>query len=210
MDYFKKGSKGVLVKKIQDILIILDYKIKSDAIFGSETETMIIKYQQKSNLKVDGIVGPNTFERLLLDSGVGKEEAYVNSRDFYSETDYFIWADSNFHYVYIFKGKNREWNIIKKYLATFGKPSTPTLLGIFTVGAKGLGYGGPIYGFKVKWYTQYYKNYFFHSILFNLDEKTVFDGRLGMDLSDGCIRLAEENAKYIYDYIPYKSLVLVS
>lgn len=210
LDYFKKGSSGVLVKKIQYILNMLGYKIRADAIFGNETENSIISYQQKYNLKVDGIVGPNTFESLLLDSGIGKEEAYINSRDFYSDTVYFIWANTIVHYVYIFKGKNREWKLMKKFLATVGKPSTPTLLGIFNVGAKGLGYGGPKYGFKVKWYIQYYKNYLFHSILINLDGKTVFDGRLGMDLSDGCIRLAEENAKYIYDNIPCKSLVLVT
>ena len=32
--------------------------------------------------------------------------------------------------------------------------------------------------------------------------RTVKDGRLGQDVSEGCVRLAIKNAKWIYDYIP--------
>jgi len=110
--------------------------------------------------------------------------------------------------VYIFNGENKDWKLIKTYLATIGKKETPTLTGMFTIKVKGAGYSKTNEGFKVKWYTQFYQNYLFHSILFNLDG-TIYDGRLGMALSDGCIRLNEEDAKYIFDNIPSGTLVII-
>ncbi|MCT8976711.1 L,D-transpeptidase [Clostridium sp. CX1] len=52
-----------------------------------------------------------------------------------------------------------------------------------------------------KYYTQISGNYLFHSVLYNKSDKLV-DGRLGYNISHGCIRLSLENAKYIYDNIP--------
>ena len=80
--------------------------------------------------------------------------------------------------VYIFNGQNKDWKLIKKFLATIGKKATPTVTGTFTIKAKGVGYAKVKEGFKVKWYTQFYKNYLFDSILYNLDG-TIYDGRLG-------------------------------
>lgn len=133
-------------------------------------------------------------------------ENYVNIRDFYSKTDYFILVVLSEFTVYIFQGKNHNWKIKRKMLATIGKKETPTITGWFTVQAKGVGYRKK--DFKVKWYTQFYKNYLFHSVLYNFDD-TIFDGRLGLALSDGCIRLSEEDAKFIYDKIPYGTLVVI-
>ena len=54
----------------------------------------------------------------------------------------------------------------------------------------------------------YKGNYLFHSIIYNLDG-SIRDGRLGMKLSDGCIRLAKVNAKWIYDNVPAGSTVYI-
>ena len=62
------------------------------------------------------------------------------------------------------------------------------------------------FGYKCYYYTQIKGNYLFHSIIYNLDD-TVRDGRLGMRLSDGCIRLAKENAKWIWDNVGFGSAI---
>jgi len=208
IDFYQLGSTGKTVKKIQAIFVKMGYQIKVDGIYGENLKNTVIDYQIKHNLNIDGIVGPHTFESLLKDSGLSEAEAYINSRDYYSKTHYLLYTDLSTYQVYLFEGYNKNWELIKKYLASIGKQSTPTLKGIFTVKAKGPGYGGEKYGYQVKWYTQYYQNYLFHSILFNLDG-SIFDGRLGMEISDGCIRLNEEDAKYIYDNVPYGSLVII-
>lgn len=63
-------------------------------------------------------------------------------------------------------------------------------------------------GYKCWYYTQFKGNYLFHSIIYNLDG-SIRDGRLGMKLSDGCIRLAKVNAKWIYDNVPAGSTVYI-
>ncbi|MCD8365775.1 MAG: L,D-transpeptidase family protein, partial [Clostridiales bacterium] len=60
------------------------------------------------------------------------------------------------------------------------------------------------------YYTQFYGNYLFHSVLYYPGSMTrVKDGRLGMNLSHGCVRLSMTNAKWIYDNIPIGTKVYV-
>ena len=42
---------------------------------------------------------------------------------------------------------------------------------------------------------------------YNRLDDTVRDGRLGMRLSDGCIRLAKESAKWIWDNVGFGSAI---
>lgn len=132
----------------------------------------------------------------------------INLENFKSETDYFIWVDLKNFRVNIFKGSSRKWELINSYICTIGKPTTPTPKGTYEIGIKGL-YFGVERGYKCWYYTQFKGNYLFHSIIYNLDG-TVRDGRLGMALSDGCVRLAKVNAKWIYDNIPEETKVYIS
>ena len=133
---------------------------------------------------------------------------YVNSRSFTSNTKYFIWVDLRNFKVNIFMGSKNNWTLLHSYLCTIGKKSTPTPKGNFTIGIKGL-YFGVEKGYKCWYYTQFKGNYLFHSILYNLDG-SIRDGRLGMALSDGCIRLDKTNAKWIYDNILEGTKVFIS
>jgi len=133
---------------------------------------------------------------------------FVNSGNFSSETDYFIWVDLKNFKTNIFKGSVKNWKLVNSYTCTIGKPSTPTPKGTYAIGIKGL-YFGVEKGYKCWYYSQFKGNYLFHSIIYNLDG-TIRDGRLGMQLSDGCIRLAKENAKWIYNNIPERTKVYIS
>lgn len=55
----KRGSRGVMVKKLQQLL-----KLYPDGIFGPLTEERVIEFQRENGLTVDGIVGPSTWSRL--------------------------------------------------------------------------------------------------------------------------------------------------
>ncbi len=135
-------------------------------------------------------------------------EKYVNSNDFSSETNYLIWVDLKNFKVNIFEGSTNKWTLIHSYSCTIGKPATPTPQGTYTIGVKGL-YFGVNKGYKCWYYTQFKGNYLFHSIIYNLDG-SIRDGRLKMALSDGCIRLIKENAKWIWDNIPRRTKVAIS
>lgn len=56
MEILKKGSRGESVKTLQNALHLMP-----DGIFGSLTEEAVKQHQRSYGLKVDGIVGPNTW-----------------------------------------------------------------------------------------------------------------------------------------------------
>lgn len=64
----KNGSTGEQVKNLQRLLIAKGYTLKkygADGNFGNETETAVKAFQKVNYLTVDGIVGFNTWTKLL-------------------------------------------------------------------------------------------------------------------------------------------------
>jgi murein DD-endopeptidase MepM/ murein hydrolase activator NlpD len=59
MRNLRYGNRGEDVKTLQKLLAI-----QSDGIFGKQTDSAVREFQRKSKLKVDGIVGPKTLEKL--------------------------------------------------------------------------------------------------------------------------------------------------
>lgn len=134
--------------------------------------------------------------------------SFINQKKFYSKTSYLIWVDTSNFKTNIFKKSNNTWNLVHSYLCTIGKPTDPTIKGTFYMGAKGYSFG-EARGFRCLYYSQIKGNYLFHSIPYNLDG-TIRDSRLGMMLTDGCVRLSTSNAKWIYYNIPSGTTIFIS
>lgn len=69
----KKGSKGEAVKKLQQRLLDLGYKLPkygADGDYGNETEAAVKAFQKDWGIKQDGIAGPET--QKLLETAVPK------------------------------------------------------------------------------------------------------------------------------------------
>ncbi len=128
----------------------------------------------------------------------------INSKS--SKTKYFMVVDTNNTKTMIFKGSKGNWVPVKLWSCSPGKASTPTVKGTFTVKAKGYSFGS---GYTCYYYTQFYGDYLFHSILYNQGTFKVQDGRLGQKLSHGCVRLSLSNAKWIYKNIPRNTKVYI-
>ncbi|WP_058308035.1 peptidoglycan-binding protein [Gracilibacillus massiliensis] len=63
----KKGHKGSEVRKVQNSLKRIGFPLDrygADGNFGKETENAVKAFQKSQGIKVDGIVGPITFEKL--------------------------------------------------------------------------------------------------------------------------------------------------
>ena len=123
-----------------------------------------------------------------------------------SSTPYLILVNRSTHRVEIYQGWRGNWNTIAQWSCSDGAPGTPTVEGTFRVGSKGYYFDSG--ASRCYWYTQFYGNYLFHSVLYNKNG-TLRDGRLGMALSHGCVRLNINNAKWIYDHIPQGTTVVV-
>lgn len=61
----KRGNRGNKTRLLQFLLQNYGYNLSRDGIFGQQTETAVINFQQKNGLKADGIVGPLTWAKLL-------------------------------------------------------------------------------------------------------------------------------------------------
>ena len=123
-----------------------------------------------------------------------------------SNSKYLILVDRSACRVGIFTGKAGAWKEKYYWACSPGKPSTPTVSGVFKVGIKGRYFDSG--SARCHWYTQFKGNYLFHSVLYTKSGK-ISDGRLGMKLSHGCVRLNIKNAKWIYDNIPKGTTVVV-
>ena len=134
----------------------------------------------------------------------------ISSRAAYasSDTNWLIVTDTSACKVAIFAGSKGNWSTVKYISCSPGKPSTPTVKGEFKVTGRGLSFGKPTY--TCWYYTQFYGDYLFHSVIYNKGSKTsIQDGRLGMQLSHGCVRLALSEAKWIHDNIPNGTKLIV-
>lgn len=131
----------------------------------------------------------------------------IKSKGLKSDTEYLIYVELNKFRTNVFKNNGNQWSLVNSYICSIGKPSTPTPKGTFKVGVKGPSFGTE-HGYICYYYTQIKANYLFHSIIYNLNG-TIRDGRLGMRISDGCIRLAKVNAKWIHDNVPRVSTIYI-
>ena len=132
---------------------------------------------------------------------------FVNDNNIMSSTDYLLTTNLNNKYTYVFKKLGSVWNLIYKWSCTVGKPSTPTIKGIFYIIDRKPYFEGDYY--RVKYATRIFNAYYYHSIIYNQTGEYVIEGRLGQALSHGCIRLATENATWIYENIPNKTTVII-
>ncbi len=130
---------------------------------------------------------------------------YYMAQNYSSNTDWLIMVDTSLNRIGIFRGQKGNWSWSRFWQCSTGKPLTPTVLGEYRVYGKGYSFGS---GFTCYYYTQFYGDYLIHSVTYYQDTFNVMDGRLGMNLSHGCVRLDINNAKWVYDNVPYNTKVV--
>ena len=123
-----------------------------------------------------------------------------------SPTNYLIACDVDDCMVGVYEKRGGNWVQIQRWSCTTGAWNTPTRRGLYSIESKGTSFDS--FGVRCFWYSGYSGPYLFHSICY-WPNGAIQDGRLGMHLSHGCIRLETFNAKWIYDNIPYGSTVYV-
>ena len=134
-------------------------------------------------------------------------EDFVNAQGYESRTDYLIWVSKKDFKVYLFKGEKGYWTVQGSYPCTIGTDSTPTIEGQFEY-IERLNrwtypnfYCGPI--------MRFYNGYALHSTLYNYNG-TLYDNRVGMKLSHGCIRLHPEDINYLVATVPFKTKIVIT
>ncbi len=92
----------------------------------------------------------------------------------------------------------------KEFIVSTGLPNTPTVLGNYVIQTKydstrmiGPGYDLP----NVPWTMYFYQGYSFHG--------TYWHSNFGQPMSHGCINMKTEEAKWLYDWAPIGTKVLI-
>lgn len=132
---------------------------------------------------------------------------FLNDNNIKSTSDFCLVTDLKNKYTYILKKGNKTWSEQFKWPCTVGKPETPTIKGVFYITGRKPGFGTDKY--SVKYATRIKGAYYYHSILYNSSGSYVIDGRLGLALSHGCVRLETSNAKWIYENIVDGTTVII-
>ena len=127
----------------------------------------------------------------------------------WSATDWLILVDTARCKVAVFWGSQWNWQLQYLWDCAPGKASTPTVKGRFTVGNRGYYFDSK--NARCFYYTQFYGNYLFHSVLYHQTSSPtwIMDGRVGIPLSHGCVRLDVWNAQWIYNNIPRNTRVYI-
>lgn len=125
-----------------------------------------------------------------------------------SSTRWLIMTDTSACQVGVYSRSYGNWSRVALWSCGPGKPSTPTVKGEFTIYGRGKSFGSKTY--TCWYYTQFYGNYLFHSVLYNHGSMSkIQDGTLGRPVSHGCVRLDINNAKWLYDNIPNGTKVVI-
>lgn len=125
------------------------------------------------------------------------QDMAAKAQNYWSATNYLILVDCTSNRTAVYQWDNG-WYAIHEWYCTTGANNC-TMKGQYTTNLKGYSFGS---GFTCYYYTQFYGNYLFHSVLYYQNSDRIMDGRLGINASHGCVRLDINNAKWIYDNIP--------
>lgn len=129
----------------------------------------------------------------------------AKAQSYSSNTNWLILVDTSRCITSIYTGSWNNWSLNRRYVCSTGKASTPTVIGEYQVYGKGYSFG---HGYTCYYYTQFYGDYLFHSSPYYVNSNRVMDPTMGVPSSAGCVRLEIQNAKWIYDIIPYGTKVV--
>lgn len=135
------------------------------------------------------------------------KEYFINSNGYKSSSKYLIWISTYTQRINIFQGSKGKWTLIKSEQCVTGKRSTYTPLGNFSVTKKKKAhyYGKNFY----KYLTYFRGDNKMHTRPARRSTGRYLDKRLGVPLSNGCVRLTDSLAKWVYNNVPKKATVLI-
>ncbi len=123
---------------------------------------------------------------------------YVNRKGYTSKTDYLVWISLNRQSFTVFKGKKKNWTIIRQCDTSTGKATTPSPTGVYSV------YRRAPYHQGVIWWSEYGGNGI------HAWPGGTMTGIIGEHpASHGCVRLTYSDAEWFYNNVPMRTTVII-
>lgn len=134
----------------------------------------------------------------------------INTLSISSDSNYIIHVDITNQKTYIYSGSTDNWIIERTFICSTGIKGEDTPEGVFTIQDKGDLFFSEKYNQGGKYWINSLNDFLFHSLPLDYTKNNIVDYTLGVPASDGCIRLSESDAKWLYDTIPSGSKVIIS
>lgn len=131
-----------------------------------------------------------------LDYTTEVKENFVNKMGYSSSTNYMLFISNYTQKVYLFTGSKGNWDLKATYKCCTGKATTRTPRGVFKLYKKGM---RTALGSK---YVSYFKS------KNALHARPAGSKTMGKPVSNGCVRLYQKYAIYIYKNIPKGTTVV--
>ena len=130
----------------------------------------------------------------------------VNKNGITSRTNYLVWVSKHEYKVRVYQGSQYNWELQKEFPCALGAWNTPTITGQFeyierTEWDYPSYYVGPV--------LRFYNGYALHSTLLYYNG-TEYDGRVGVNISHGCIRLHPSDINWIANTIPFYTRIYIT
>lgn len=150
--------------------------------------------------------GEQSMDIILGDSETVLNYNPVNEWNISSSTDYMVWVSKHEYKVRLYQGSKNKWKLIRTAPCAIGAPGTPTITGSYeyierTQWDYGTYYVGPV--------LRFHNGYALHSTLLYYGGGE-YDGRVGVQISHGCIRLHPEDINYLANTIPLKTRIYIT
>ncbi|WP_308780252.1 L,D-transpeptidase [uncultured Clostridium sp.] len=213
---FEKNYKNYLLESV-DELVANKYYTKALNILSNYDENLlskdeIIEIQNKINSiklfkeEYQGDDSEYTSNAILQEITPNN----INGFSISSKTPYLVYLNLDKQMTYIYSGSNNNWNLIKKFNSSTGIEGKETPKGIFSVTDRGDWFYSEEFQQGAKYWVQFMGDYLFHSLPFDETQENILDYTLGKPASHGCIRLAVEDAKWLYDNIDDGTKIIIN
>ena len=205
-DTVREGDRGDNVQRVQRRLASLDYLTASgaDGIFGKGTRSAVVSFQKRNHIEATGLCDQATQYILFTADAVRSIKPYMIKVSIADQRVYVYVPDENDNYTVL----------VQKFVCSTGTKAHPTPKGTF----KNTGRGAEWHYFtkfdcwaRYAWYVD--GDIMIHSVLYSKqDVNTLRSGSvsaLGSRASHGCIRLAVEDARWIWEHCSSGTTVVV-
>ncbi len=134
------------------------------------------------------------------------ESRFVNDSGISSRTSYMVWVSKHEYKVRLYMGKQYDWQLLREMPCALGAPGSPTITGSFEFKyTDRWNYNG----YYVGPCLVFYGGYALHSVLLRYDG-SEYDGRVGVQISHGCIRMKKKDIDYIASLIPVGTRIYIT
>ncbi|NEZ48013.1 L,D-transpeptidase [Clostridium niameyense] len=175
----------------------------SKVLFSLNKDDIVIAYKEKNGYLYceEGSIGRKGWIKKNKDNIKGFS---------YKNTEYKIDVDLIDQMVNVYKNDK----IIKKINCStglVGNQDTETPVGMFYIMDKGKYFYSNKYNQGGRYYIKFFANYLIHSIPLDKNGNIIEEekDKLGFPASHGCIRVSIDDAKWLYNNVPKKSLIFI-